>query len=298
MLPAREVDENTSYSQQSAEAAPRLRPGCDIGYPSRYSSSMDQRPGIIDTDHCALFLDVDGTLLEIETNPDAVRADEALRGLLERLYRRLGGAMALVSGRTLDALDRIFAPLELPAAGAHGVELRVTAGGRRMLAPHDLPVTVTAALRDFAGRHEGLLLEPKPGGASLHYRRAPALENECRRFMQSLIDELRADYRLIDGKMVLEIAPVAVNKGEAIRALLHESPFGGRRPVFAGDDTTDEDGFRVVNALGGMSVRVGPVRRSAASHALANTADVRYWLAVLATAKPAANDEERSIAQS
>lgn len=259
---------------------------------------MNPRPALIDTDRCALFLDVDGTLLEIETNPDAVVADEDLRRLLAQLYERLGGAMALISGRTLAALDRIFAPLELPAAGAHGVELRVAAGERRTLAPHDLPAGVMTALRDFAGRHEGLLLEPKPAGATLHYRRAPALEKDCRRFMQSLMDDLRADYRLIDGKMVLEIAPLGVNKGEAIRALLHENPFAGRRPVFAGDDTTDEDGFRVVNALGGMSVRVGPADRSAASHALANTADVRYWLGVLVHDKPAADDGGRSIAQS
>lgn len=257
---------------------------------------MDRRPEIIDAERSALFLDVDGTLVAIEAHPDAVVADEALRRLLDRLCRRLDGAMALVSGRTLDALDRIFAPLALPAAGAHGAELRVARGVPRTVAPHALPAAVQAALRDFAGRHEGLLLEPKPAGASLHYRRAPELESACRRFVQALMADLPADYRLIDGKMVLEIAPAAANKGEAIRSLMQEPPFAGRRPVFVGDDTTDEDGFLAVNELGGVSVRVGQAAHSAASHALADIADVRRWLLAV-TGDAATIDRERAIAQ-
>lgn len=258
---------------------------------------MEDRPRIIDAEHCALFLDVDGTLLGIESHPDAVVADEDLRVLLDDLYARLNGAIALVSGRTIAALDRIFAPLRLPAAGAHGVELRVANGDLREGAPHSLPPEILDSLRDFAASHEGLLLEPKPAGASLHYRQAPELENACRRFVQDLVDHLRADYRIIDGKMVLELAPIAANKGEAIRALMHEAPFAGRRPVFVGDDTTDEDGFRAVNDLGGVSVRVGHVDRSAATHRLVDIAAVRDWLAAAAGDKTAHHDKERAIAQ-
>jgi trehalose 6-phosphate phosphatase len=188
----------------------------------------------------------------------------------------------LISGRTIAAIDRIFAPLQLPAAGAHGTELRVNGDEARDDASHALPADVIAALRDIAGSHDGLLLEPKPGGASLHYRRAPELEAACRQRLQNLLDRLGPGYRLIEGKMVLELVPAAASKGEAIRALMLKAPFAGRRPVFIGDDTTDEDGFRVVNALGGTSIRVGSLDSSAALHELADIDAVRQWLAVVA----------------
>jgi trehalose 6-phosphate phosphatase len=157
--------------------------------------------------------------------------------------------------------------------------LRVNGDDARDDTSHALPAHAIAALREFAGAHEGLLLEPKPGGASLHYRRAPELEVACRRRLQTLLDELGADYRLIEGKMVLELVPSRASKGRAIHALMQEAPFAGRRPVFIGDDTTDEDGFRVVNALGGTSIRVGGLDGSAALHTLADVDAVRQWLA-------------------
>jgi trehalose 6-phosphate phosphatase len=240
---------------------------------------MTERPAPIDARHCALFLDVDGTLLAIESSPDQVVADASLRHLLSGLSRALGGALALISGRTIAAIDRIFAPLKLPAAGAHGTELRVNGDDARDDTSHALPAHAIAALREFAGAHEGLLLEPKPGGASLHYRRAPELEDTCRRRLQLLLDGLGAGYRLIEGKMVLELVPSGASKGRAIHALMQEAPFAGRRPVFIGDDTTDEDGFRVVNALGGTSIRVGGRDGSVALHTLADVDAVRQWLA-------------------
>lgn len=258
---------------------------------------MTTRPAPIDATDSALFLDVDGTLLAIEPHPDQVVADASLRALLDRLSRNLGGALALISGRTITAIDRIFAPLQLPAAGAHGTELRVSTGASIDDASHALPGHVLAALQDFAGSHEGLLLEPKPGGASLHYRRAPELEAACRRLLHSLQDELGPEYRLIDGKMVLELAPLAASKGEAIRALMHEAPFAGRLPVFVGDDTTDEDGFRVVNAMGGTSIRVGRLDGSAAVHVLDDVDAVREWLgAAVRAGSPGKGDA--SLAQS
>ncbi len=259
---------------------------------------MNTRPGPINTLHCALFLDVDGTLLGIESHPDRVVADAALRELLDRLSLQTGGALALVSGRTLAALDRIFAPLVLPAAGAHGSELRASRDGAHSGVSHVLPAGVFAALEDFAAAHDGLVLEPKPGGASLHYRRAPELEHECRRLLHTLMDGLWSGHRLIDGKMVLELVPAGASKGDAIRTLMHEVPFAGRRPVFIGDDTTDEDGFNVVNAMGGTSIRVGALDGSAALYAFDNVAEVREWLAATAAATDGATRGDSAFVQS
>ena len=259
---------------------------------------MDQYPGTIDAAHYALFLDVDGTLVEIDPQPDRVRADERMRDRLLRLSRRMEGALALVSGRTITALDRIFAPLSLPAAGGHGAELRAADGLVVAASPLRLPDAVQARLGRFAAAHEGLLLEPKPGGATLHYRRAPELENECRRLVQGLLAELGDDYRMIDGKMVLELMPLAASKGEAVLALMQRPPFAGRRPVFVGDDVTDEDGFRAVNALGGLSIRVGDLAGSDARYALADVAAVCRWLDEIAASEGLAGEGGSILAQS
>jgi trehalose 6-phosphate phosphatase len=228
-------------------------------------------------DNSALFLDVDGTLLELQQRPDNVRSTEALNERLLLLSGQLDEALALVSGRTVEALDAIFAPLQLPAAGAHGSELRLP-DGTMTAAGHRLPEDALTRLQRFAVQDDGLLLELKPGGASLHYRQAPQLEKQCRQFMQSLTEELSLDFRLIDGKKVLELAPLSASKGEAIRQLLHHAPFAGRRPVFVGDDVTDEDGFRVVNALGGMSILVGERDSTEAEYALIDVPAVHDWL--------------------
>jgi trehalose 6-phosphate phosphatase len=258
---------------------------------------MTKRPGPIDADHNALFLDVDGTLLAIQSHPDAVVADPALLELIAGLQQHFAGAVALVSGRTIAALDRIFAPLQLSAAGAHGTEARVGGGAVERDPAHGLPDAVIARLQDFAGAHDGLVLEDKPGGASLHYRQAPTLEQRCRRFVRELMDDLHADFRVIDGDKVLELAPVGASKGEAIRGLLGRDPFAGRRPVFVGDDTTDEDGFRAVNALGGISVRVGAREGSAAEHVLEDIDAVRRWLAASIDKRITTDAGDCSIAQ-
>jgi len=242
---------------------------------------MERPPVTLDAANTALFLDVDGTLLDFADHPDDVAADDYLKALLETLLAHVDGALALVSGRTIASLDRIFAPLRLPAAGGHGVELRADDAEPAVAAAHQLPDEVLVALESFASRNDGVLVEIKPGGASLHYRRAPLLERPCRELVLSLMEHRLTDFRVIDGNMVLEIAPAIANKGEAILALLHAPAFAGRRPVFVGDDVTDEDGFRAVNAVGGMSVRVGERTGSAARYLLADTAGVRRWLTQL-----------------
>ena len=230
----------------------------------------------------ALFLDVDGTLLELAERPDAVAPHKTLPSVLRRLESALCGALALISGRTIDDLDRIFAPLRLPAAGQHGLERRDAARTLHRVDATDALDDLRTPLRDFVGEHEGLLLEDKGSALALHYRQAPTLE----RAVLSYIDALTADHdelHYLAGKMVFEIKSRAVDKGVAIGCFMAEAPFAGRLPVFLGDDVTDEDGFRFVNAHDGCSIRVVGPHRSAARFALANVAAVLDWLEALAT---------------
>lgn len=239
---------------------------------------MRPTPEHLDTAHSALFLDVDGTLLDIESHPDDVRAAPRLTALLDDLLARLDGAMALVSGRTIDSLDAIFSSSRYPACGAHGAEIRLSDGERTTAIEHPMSAGAIAELETFADQHAGVVLEQKPGGVSLHYRQAPELEHRARELVQQVFEDHLTGFRIIDGKMVLELAPVAADKGEAIHAVMHKPPFAGRRPVFIGDDMTDEDGFRIVNSLGGTAILVGTRESSLATFALDDVAAVHRWL--------------------
>jgi trehalose 6-phosphate phosphatase len=227
----------------------------------------------------ALFLDVDGTLLEIAQHPDAVRAGPRLTRLLAAACRSLDGALALVSGRSIASLDRIFAPLSLPAAGLHGLERRDARG--RVHYPVGYAARIAAArggLLEFVQSRPGLLLEDKGAALALHYRGAPALEGECRRRIELACAAAGEDFHVQHGKMVFELKPSGSDKGTAVADFMRETPFLGRRPVFVGDDVTDEDGFRAVNALGGLSIRVGTGAGSAARIVVADVAAVIDWL--------------------
>lgn len=232
----------------------------------------------LDTSLVALFLDVDGTLLDIRDDPAEVAADHALTGLLRACSDKLNGALALVSGRSVTELDRIFAPAVFPVAGAHGAELRFDGGRTQSMSTGTVPRAALSRLEQFVAANEGLLLERKRGGVSLHYRRMPELEDECRKLVVALMAEFGNGFRLIAGKMVFEIAPDAHNKGAAIRSFLEQAPFTGRVPVYVGDDVTDEDAFSEVNSLEGISIRVGGSSESEARFELPDVASVRCWL--------------------
>jgi trehalose 6-phosphate phosphatase len=228
----------------------------------------------------AMFLDVDGTLVDIESHPDEVRAAPQLRRSLADAARSLGGALALVSGRSIASVDRIFAPLCLPAAGLHGLERRDADGRVHYPAGYaDRIAAARAELVDFVQSGPGLLLEDKGAALALHYRNAPDLEAACVAHMDRARHAAGADFHVQQGKMVLELKPSGQDKGTAIAAFMQEPPFAGRTPVFVGDDLTDEDGFRMVNSLGGLSIRVGPHPGSAASIVASGVADIRGWLA-------------------
>ncbi|KPK05316.1 MAG: hypothetical protein AMS20_06810 [Gemmatimonas sp. SG8_28] len=231
----------------------------------------------------AVFLDVDGTLLELADTPDAVHVSSALVGLLEVLDRVLDGALALVSGRPLDELDRLFRPVRLAAAGVHGAELRLP-DGRVARAPvdRDALAQVRQAFSAFAGTHPGVLVEDKGAGVTLHYRLAPSLADEARTLGTEWAGRVGDDFQLLQGKMVVELRARSATKGTAVRQYLAEPPFSGRRAVYLGDDVTDEDAFAAVNQLGGISVVVGDRQPSAARFRLPDVAAVHVWLAGLA----------------
>lgn len=227
------------------------------------------------TPDMALFLDFDGTLVELAPQPEAVIIPPLLASILAALYHQLGGALALVSGRRLLDLDGFLAPLQLPAAGEHGAQRR-NAEGLLVSAPAtDLGLALRAA-EDLVQRHPALLLERKELALSLHYRQAPELESLCLQAMRQAV-ECSVGLSLIQGKCVIDVKPADVSKGTAIAAFMAEPPFAGRIPMFAGDDVTDEDGFAQVQRLGGHAVKVG-AGPSCARYRCPGVAQLTEWL--------------------
>jgi trehalose 6-phosphate phosphatase len=226
----------------------------------------------------AVFLDADGTLLEIASRPDDVVAAPGLVGTLGRIYQLLDGAGAFVSGRRISDLDGIFAPLAFPAAGAHGLERRRADGTCVRYESAPFINSVRRQLETGLPDHPGLLLEDKGLTVAVHFRNAQELEHEILDLARTLVAGHERDIRLLEGKMVIEFQPLLADKGRAIRAFMAEPPFIGRRPVFLGDDVTDEDAFKEVNRLGGATVLVGPPRPTAARWRLPDVSSVHHWL--------------------
>jgi len=226
----------------------------------------------------ALFLDVDGTLLGIADTPDAVEVSDHLRAVLASLAPVLEGALALISGRPIAELDRLFAPLVLPAAGLHGLEHRNFAGRTQQFGQAESLDELRGPLGEFVASHAGAILEDKGRTLALHYRRAPGVERDARALVERLVSGREQELRVVNGKMVLEIKPRLSDKGAAVEMFMAEPPFTGRRPAFVGDDVTDEDAFLVVNRLGGHSIRVGDPSGTRARYRLPDVAAVVEWL--------------------
>ncbi len=227
---------------------------------------------------CAYFLDIDGTLVDFADAPARVRLNPALPGLVETLHQSSGGAVALITGRSLDSIDRLFPLRRLPAAGQHGLERRTAQG---QVTRHQGPVRALdgarRVLKGVVDRHSGLLVEDKELSIALHYRRSPALASYAHRVMRLLRVALGDQYCLQQGKRVVELAPAGRDKGAAIASFMLEPPFAGRTPLFIGDDVTDEYGFAMVNQLGGYAIKVGP-GRTKAGWRLPDVAAVLAWL--------------------
>ena len=227
----------------------------------------------------AYFFDLDGTLVDFTDRPSAVRISEDVRLLLERLYRATGGAVALISGRPIAELDRLFAHDRLPTAGQHGLERR-SASGRviRHAVPTRRLERVRLRLAKAVHGKAGLLLENKGLSLALHYRRVPRLAAYAHRLARSMLPIVGRRFCIQRGKYVVEMRPAGRDKGMGIRDFMMEAPFRGRTAVFVGDDATDEFGFATVNRLRGHSIKVGP-GRTAARWRLRDVTAVRTWLA-------------------
>jgi trehalose 6-phosphate phosphatase len=229
----------------------------------------------------ALFLDIDGTLLDLARTPDAVVVPGELGHALASLHRDLHGALAFVSGRSLENIDRLFAPLRPAAVGCHGAQVRGADGQVRALAPQ-VAGSVRRLFTDLARGHPGVLLEDKTYTLALHYRLAP----EARPFLRAALDE-HADFLWMqgiavqEGKAVFDARPAGIDKGVGLCALAAQPPFRGRPVLFGGDDTTDEDVFRILPNIGGLGFSVGRSFPGAA-HVFDSPRAVRQWLTYLA----------------
>lgn len=226
----------------------------------------------------AYFFDIDGTLVDIADSPAGVRLDRNLRQLIERVYQTAGGAVALISGRSIADIDTLFPGLRLPAAGQHGIERRDAAG---VIERHAFPAEQLEWARErlaaAAAGKPGLLVEDKGLSLALHYRRAPQLAGYAHRVTRTLLRHVGAQYCIQTGKRVVEMKPSGRDKGVAVLEFMREAPFEGRTPVFVGDDATDEYGFATVNRLRGYSIKVGR-GPTAARWRLLNVEAVQQWL--------------------
>ena len=232
----------------------------------------------------ALFLDIDGTLLDLAATPSSVRVDLAVASLLPALAYRLGGAVALITGRTIADADQLFPGIVLPVAGQHGRERR---GADGTLHQHGEGPPgygwLRGELMHLVERHSGLWLEDKGATLAMHYRAAPGLASYVHRTVRRLVatsGAAGAEWRLQPGKGIVEIKPAGRDKGAAILDFMAEPTFLGRMPVFVGDDQTDEFGFAAVALLGGRAVKVGP-GLTRAQYRLRDVNAVRRWLAAL-----------------
>lgn len=228
----------------------------------------------------ALFLDIDGTLLDLAETPNAVVVPDGLLSALVRAAKVLGGALALVSGRAVADIDALFHPLQLPAAGIHGFEIRPKSGPPHRLAPL-MTAEQRAKLATAAIGLNGVIVEDKAGAMAFHYRLAPDVREVLARRIEAILEEDNLkDYDMRPGKMIWEVRRNGIDKGKAVEALMANFPFQGRTPVFIGDDETDLDGFAGARRLGGMAL---PVRDLTPGPGFAGPAEVRAWLAALPT---------------
>lgn len=245
-------------------------------------------------DRWALFLDIDGTLLDLAARPDDIQVPLSLPHDLNAVSARLGGALALVTGRSLPYADRLFAPFRFPIAGLHGAEFRSVDGETTIVSATPAFMELKQRLVDNTAWMEGVLIEDKGAAVAAHYRLAPAYNTALEKLMQDVAEEAGPDWVLQPGKMVFEIRPARADKGEAVASYLEEPGFAGRLPIAIGDDLTDETMFALANARGGQSIRVGSL--NPATCALSRASSPSAVRSALATVAVAATGEKQTAA--
>jgi trehalose 6-phosphate phosphatase len=230
----------------------------------------------------ALFLDVYGTLLDLAARPDDVVTPAGLVPTLAQAERKLAGALALISGRSIDDVDRLFAPLRLRVSGVHGAEIRLDPDASMTpTTVGELPQSLLAALRLAVDPFPGVFVEDKRFSFTVHYRLSPAAERPLHYIVKQIVDSVQVAVEIMDAHYAIEIKGPCYDKGSAIAAFLSTPTFRGRTPIFVGDDTTDESGFAVVAARGGFAYSVGRPRAGAIG-AFSEPRAVRAWLAEFA----------------
>lgn len=257
----------------------------DAGEPSRQIADGPLGAVLDEPSNWALFLDIDGTLIDLAETPEAIVVPEGLPDHLAAVSARLGGALALVTGRALPFADKLFQPLTLPIAGLHGAERRRSDGTVDLVEEDDAFLSLKRSLARVTADWEGVIIEDKGAAVAAHYRQAPQWQQSLEAVMQSALEEAGENYALQRGKMVIEIRPARASKGAAIEAFLGEEPFKGRKPITVGDDLTDEAMFKVANQLGGLSIRIGePEVETAAQFIIPSASALRMILKDLSAA--------------
>lgn len=237
---------------------------------------LSQPPPLRLSSKAALFLDFDGTLVDIAAHPDHVEVARALPGLIETLGEQLEGRLALVSGRALEALDRLLGPVDVAMAGSHGGEFRPCRNAEIHPLADPLPETIARPLGAFARDNGELLVEHKPFSMAVHYRGQPEMRAPLLALAHDLAEAHGAGVK--DGKMVVEVVMPGSDKGSAVARFMDMPRFAGSTPYFIGDDVTDEDAFKAVTAMGGEGILVGPMRQTAACWRLESVEEVHAWL--------------------
>jgi trehalose 6-phosphate phosphatase len=231
---------------------------------------------------CAILLDIDGTLLDLAPSPRQVWVPPGLRRTLSQLSDRTSGAVALVSGRRLSEIDLIFAPLQLTAIGGHGAEMRVSPDAEPMTRATSLSPVLKRKLASINELGRGILIEDKGYSLALHYRLAPDKEAIIRAAVEAICAEAPpGTVEILPGKLVFEVKPAGINKGNAVCELMSYPPFAGRNPIFIGDDTTDEPVFGIISQFGGLGFSVGRIVAETNGH-FEKPESVRAWLTRIA----------------
>jgi trehalose 6-phosphate phosphatase len=226
----------------------------------------------------ALFLDFDGTLVDMAATPGGAWPEPGLAGLLQKLAQNLDGALAIITGRPLSDIDRLLAPAQLCGAGVHGAEIRDEAGGPVREAAPPLSDAFFDSVRRLEEIAPGVLVERKSAAIAVHYRLAETMGPEVERRLRALLSGAGEPLDLRPGKMLVEAVPHTVSKGAALRGFMRRTPFAGRLPVMIGDDRGDLAAFEAAEAMGGKGLRVAGEFFSSGDAHFSGTAAVRQWL--------------------
>lgn len=252
----------------TVEATPAFRP-----HLSACTSAILANPRA-----CALFLDVDGTLLDLAPTPKGVRVPDGLISILQRLTLAFDGAVAIITGRVISEIDLLLSPLRLPASGVHGAEMRFGANREIERVTATLPADVVQSMRKLALEIPGVIAEPKGAGLAIHYRLAPQAEREIRAALEVSLDKHAGAFELLPGKRLFEIIPSGLSKGTALAALSKLPAFRGRTPIMIGDDVGDEAAFAAAEGLNGFALRVAGEQFDDAIADFAGPSSVINWL--------------------